>query len=134
MGRLSRTQGLALLLCVLFLGLCLGYYLGERSRARPYQVTARSAAAGRSEGEAAVRSEARPESLLEGERIDLNRAPAYDLQRLPGIGASRAQAIIDYREEHGPFRSKEDLMQVSGIGQGIFDAIQDYITVGATAD
>jgi len=63
------------------------------------------------------------------QKIDLNRAEAWLLEALPGIGETRAQAIVDYRNENGPFKRIEDLLQVKGIGQGTLDKIKDYITV-----
>jgi len=63
------------------------------------------------------------------QKIDLNRAEAWLLEALPGIGKTRAQAIVDYRNENGPFKRIEDLLQVKGIGQGTFEKIKDYITV-----
>jgi len=63
------------------------------------------------------------------QKIDINRAEPWLLEALPGIGETRAQAIVDYREENGPFKRIEDLLQVKGIGQGTFDKIKDYITV-----
>ena len=72
----------------------------------------------------------KPDSLLEGERIDLNEADLYDLQRLPGIGEKRARDILAYRQENGPFESVEDLTLVNGIGDGIMEELRDYVTVG----
>jgi competence protein ComEA helix-hairpin-helix repeat region len=63
------------------------------------------------------------------QKVDLNRAEPWLLEALPGIGEGRAQAIIDYRNENGPFKRIEDLLQVKGIGEGTFDKIKDYITV-----
>jgi len=63
------------------------------------------------------------------QKIDINRAEPWLLEALPGIGETRAQAIMDYRSENGPFRRIEDLLKVSGIGEGTFDKIKDYITV-----
>lgn len=63
------------------------------------------------------------------QRIDINRAQPWLLEALPGIGEVRAQAIVGYRSEHGPFRRTEDLLKVSGIGPATFDRIKDYITV-----
>jgi len=63
------------------------------------------------------------------QKIDINRAEAWLLEALPGIGPSRAQAIVDYRNENGSFKRIENLHQVEGIGEGIFDQIKDYITV-----
>jgi competence protein ComEA len=63
------------------------------------------------------------------QKIDINRAESWLLDALPGIGEVTAQAIVDYRNEKGPFRTIEDLLNVKGIGQGTFDKIKDYITV-----
>ncbi len=60
---------------------------------------------------------------------NINLATKIELMELPGIGEVYAQRIIDYREEHGPFTSIEDLMQVKGIGENKFAELQDYITV-----
>jgi competence protein ComEA len=61
--------------------------------------------------------------------IDLNRAEIWLLQSLPGIGAIRAQAIIDYRTQNGPFRDIHEITKVSGIGDSTFEKIKEYITV-----
>jgi competence protein ComEA len=63
------------------------------------------------------------------QKIDINRAESWLLEALPGVGETRAQAIVDYRSENGQFKRIEDLLQVKGIGQGTFDEIKDYITV-----
>lgn len=63
------------------------------------------------------------------QKIDINRAEAWLLEALPGIGETRAQAIVDYRSENGPFKRIEDLLKVKGIGEGTFEKIKDYITV-----
>jgi competence protein ComEA len=63
------------------------------------------------------------------QKININRAEPWLLEALSGIGEVTAQAIVEYRDEHGPFRTIEDLLKVSGIGQGTFDKIEDYITV-----
>ena len=73
-----------------------------------------------------------PDSLLPGERIDVNTADAYDLQRLPGIGEKRAQDILRYREEHGEFQTLDELEQVSGIGPGILEELRLYAVAGGS--
>ena len=62
-------------------------------------------------------------------RVNLNTADLAELCALPGIGDALAGRIIAYREEHGPFARPEDVMRVSGIGQGKFDAVKNLITV-----
>lgn len=61
--------------------------------------------------------------------VNINTAGSEELQTLPGIGEKRAEDIIAYREEHGPFRIVEDITDVGGIGEGILSRIIDYITV-----
>lgn len=66
----------------------------------------------------------------EGEELlNINTASLEELDNLPGIGPALAQRIIDYREEHGPFLTIEDILNVSGIGPSTFDQIKDKITV-----
>ena len=62
-------------------------------------------------------------------QIDLNAADERTLQLLPGIGPVRAQAIVSWREEHGPFQVVEDVMSVDGIGEKILADIRPYVTV-----
>jgi len=61
--------------------------------------------------------------------VDLNTAGIEELDTLPGIGPITAQAIMEYREIHGPFASPEDLLQVRGIGPKKLAAILGHITV-----
>lgn len=62
-------------------------------------------------------------------KININTASAAELESLPGIGPSRAKAIITYREERGHFSTPEDIMNVSGIGSKIFANLKDKIDV-----
>jgi comEA protein len=63
------------------------------------------------------------------QKIDINRAEAWLLEALPGIGPSKAQAIIDYRQQNGGFRSIIEITEVEGIGPSIYKQIKDLITV-----
>ena len=65
--------------------------------------------------------------------IDINKATANDLQKLPGIGPSLAKQIVAYREKHGPFRRVEDLMAIRGIGFKKWKQIRPYVRVGEGA-
>lgn len=62
-------------------------------------------------------------------KIHLNRATVDEITTLNGIGPKKAQAIIDYREEHGPFQTVEDILQVSGIGEKTLESFRDDIVV-----
>ena len=64
-----------------------------------------------------------------GSRINLNHATAEELQQIPGIGAVKAQKILEYRQTSGGFRTIEDLMKVSGIGEKTFNKLKTHITV-----
>lgn len=59
--------------------------------------------------------------------ISLNTANSAELQRLPGVGPSTAQKILDYRQEHGGFTSIEELLAVKGIGPKKLDAMRKYL-------
>lgn len=61
--------------------------------------------------------------------LNINSATQVELEQLPNIGEKRALDIIAFREEHGGFASIEDIMLVSGIGEGIFQDLQDIIWV-----
>lgn len=63
------------------------------------------------------------------DKVDLNSADEAKLTTLPGIGPSKAQAIIAYREESGPYKTIEDLKNVSGIGDKTFEKLKDKIMV-----
>lgn len=69
------------------------------------------------------------ESNEESKTISLNSATMEEIQSLPGIGESKAKAIIKYREENGSFNNVEDIKNVSGIGDSLFEKIKDYITL-----
>ncbi len=61
-------------------------------------------------------------------KIDLNSATIDELVELPGIGDTVAERIVRFREEHGPFKSTQDLKQVKGIGSKLYERIKDFIT------
>ena len=125
MAGISRYEKVVLGLTAAFLLFTGGWFLAGQNTAAPYQVTTTQAV--RPQADASDSGEAgRPDSLMEGEVINLNTADEYELQRLPGIGEKRAQAIVDYRGENGPFQSVEDLTRVSGIGEGILVGLRDY--------
>lgn len=84
-------------------------------------------------GAAAAVSPALTEPTLEDvSPININTADERTLSLLPGIGEAIAARIVDYRASHGSFAAEEDIMNVSGIGEGKFAEIRDYITTGGT--
>jgi comEA protein len=64
-------------------------------------------------------------------KININTAPAAELESLPRIGPKVAQRIVDFRTKNGNFKKVEEIMKVQGIGEKVYDQIKDLITVGA---
>ncbi len=64
-----------------------------------------------------------------GKNVNLNTASAEELMTLSGIGEARAQAIIAYREQHGGFRSIEEIMEIEGIKEKLFEKIREQIEI-----
>ena len=64
-------------------------------------------------------------------RVNINTASQSELESLPGIGATKARSIIEYRTTSGGFRSSEELLNVKGIGQKTYDTLAPLITVGS---
>ncbi|HOL17069.1 MAG TPA: helix-hairpin-helix domain-containing protein [Bacillota bacterium] len=62
-------------------------------------------------------------------KININRATAAELEALPGIGPAKARSIVEHREKNGYFKDITEIMDVSGIGEATFHAIEDLITV-----
>ena len=114
---------LALITCI-FLGFLLGFFAGRNLNRTPVQIQAISAATGTTTPV--------EESTQEGQTfpININTATADQLQALPGIGATYAQRIVDYRKANGPFTSPAQLLNVKGIGEARLTSIWDYITIG----
>lgn len=69
-------------------------------------------------------------STLAWAGVDINSADASALESLPGIGPSKAAAIVQYRTDHGPFKSVDELDNVPGIGSATLAALRDQVTIG----
>lgn len=65
----------------------------------------------------------------QGHKVNINTANQNELEKLPGIGPVLAQRILDYRQQKGPFRSIEDLQNVSGIGAKRYTDLKELVTV-----
>jgi competence protein ComEA len=126
MKKCSTFEWAVLALAVVVLLVMAGHFLAEGLPSdQPWRVeTERNDRPG-----VPVSEEGHPPSMLEGETIDLNRASQADLERLPGIGPSRAQDIIKERQENGPFRTVDDLTRVKGIGKSILEELRPYARV-----
>lgn len=62
-------------------------------------------------------------------KVNINTATKSELMELPGVGEAKASQIIQYREDYGSFAQIEDIMDISGIKEGLFEKIKEYITV-----
>jgi len=72
-------------------------------------------------------------SLCLAAPVDLNSADLSTLQQIKGIGPVKAQAIVNYRTQNGPFKSVEDLAKIKGIGAGkTLEGLRPLFTVGST--
>lgn len=67
-------------------------------------------------------------------KVNINTANVDELSALAGIGKSKAEAIIKYRQEHGDFKKVEDLVEVKGIGEGILNKIKNDIKLEGETD
>ena len=117
MQKFKRWIFPALALC--FLLVMGGWFLGRRS-VDGLRLNVRQ--------DAAIRSVSETESI-EFERLDLNRAGLEELMRLPGIGETLAQRILEYRDANGPFQYAAELINVPGIGSKTYEALRDLICV-----
>ncbi|WP_249043379.1 ComEA family DNA-binding protein [Paenibacillus faecis] len=76
---------------------------------------------------AEARSETEPEPLVQNGLISINTAGTVELQEIPGIGEKKAKAIVDYRNEHGPFKLVDELTNVKGIGEKMLEKMRPHI-------
>ena len=76
-----------------------------------------------------TQNEALELQVLDDGKVNLNTATKEELMTIPGVGESKADSIVQYREEIGKFQTIEDIMNVSGIKEGLFQKIKDYIKI-----
>jgi len=68
-------------------------------------------------------------SVAQTVKVNINTATAEELTVLKHVGEALSQRIVEYREEHGAFKSPEDIVKVPGVGQRVYEANKDIITV-----
>ena len=124
----KRILIFSLTLCLLYI---LALLMGSFLFMKPGNVTFSSKSAdisetmtGRDDGTRISRE------LLPNQKVNINTASEEELMLLPGIGEKLAKSIVEYRTENGDFRYVEDIMEVDGIGEGKFAAIEDLIVIG----
>lgn len=129
--KISKLEGIVLLLTLLFVGGTLLWFAFSQPGEGVTVVTERQDP----EPQVLTETPETPEApgLLEGEVLNLNTASQTELTRLPGIGETKAAAIVAWRQEHGSFQTVEDLMSVDGIGEKTLENLRPYVTVGEPA-
>lgn len=113
----------------LFVG---GWLMGRGSRSEG--LTALPPSVSAEAGSSAEKEQSEAAEASPGEvsfPIDLNTADAKQLSALPGIGETLAGEILAYREAHGGFLQKEELLQVKGIGEKKYEALRELVEVGS---
>ncbi len=140
---LNRTERRALAAALLLVGLgavgraVLGPAPGEHSWRGPDDTGRVAALGGLSEARDAVADALRDETralepLAPGERLDPNAASEVELRRLPGIGPSRARAIVEERRRR-PFRDTREIQRVAGIGPATYERLAPFLEVAGGA-
>ena len=121
-GSVTKMEKLLLGMTALFLCGLLALHVHDRQELRSAEFTVET-----------EREASQEEILAEAKTLNINTAAAEELTALPGIGEELARRIVEYREEHGPYGNIEDIMKVSGIGEGKFKEIRERITVEETS-
>ena len=65
-------------------------------------------------------------------KVNINQASAAQLVNLPRVGSKLAERIVEYRKTHGPFGRVEELMEVKGVGEKLFEQLRPYVTLSGS--
>jgi competence protein ComEA len=126
----QEQRTLLLLLGIVVVGVAIHQWRGERP-GPALVIDARSEATLRDPSEFPREPSETSPPAARPALIDINTATATELMTLPGVGEARSRDIIAHREAHGPFRTVEELDNVSGIGPGILARVRPHVTVSA---
>ena len=139
--RLKRYEIIVIILAFLVVGFTAGFFVGRHNAHTEVVINGGSTDVQEYGGDTVPEPEKEPEKddeksklsdktemAAEG-KININTADAETLAVLPGIGEVLSERIVKYRDEHGAFASIEEIVNVSGIGESIFNGIKDIIVV-----
>lgn len=117
---MKKATPIMIIITMLFVFTVLGVFIGRRTTDGDILIHTSSSVRSATIDE----TEVKPSGL-----ININTADAEQLQELPGVGPAMAEEIIAYREEHGDFKTKRDLLNVKGIGEKTYEELKSMITV-----
>lgn len=95
----------------------------------PTRAEAEAGLTGLNESSAGTSTGTQVSAGADDDRVNLNTAGTAELMTLPGIGEAKAASIVAYRESHGAFGTAEEIMNVEGIKEGVYNRIKEYIKV-----
>lgn len=127
--KISRLELAALFMAAVFLAFAGGWFLRGGGQAAPLRVETERRLTD-NQPVLALPAPTPPIASGQGNKVNINTADVESLRDLPGIGEKRAEDIIDYRTQHGPFRIPEELTRVPGIGEGTLEGLLELITIG----
>lgn len=124
MKKFLRFDCILLILTAVFCLSCAAFFFEQRTAGGHYTVMTQSG--GASKPTESTDTAVKPSAVAP---VELNSATKEELMGLPGIGESRAEAIIAYREAHGAFTEVDELTEVEGIGEKTLEKLREYVTV-----
>ncbi|MCI8595031.1 MAG: helix-hairpin-helix domain-containing protein [Oscillospiraceae bacterium] len=124
MKKFLRFDCVLLIFLAVFCLSCAAFFFYQRSAGGHYTVMTQSGGAARPQESAST-----PPELSVALPIDLNSATKEELMELPGIGETRAEAVLAYREANGAFTGVDELTAVDGIGEKTLEKLRGYVTV-----
>ena len=119
-----------LLVASLCLGLLTGFFILRNTGREPMVLTETAAGTGSCVTCTSAAEVSEPETSGVPAVLNINTASSEELQTLPGIGPVLADRIVVYRQQHGPFHSSRDLMNIKGIGEERFSRLIGHIVAG----